>query len=66
MVENNESLSLKKKLCLKYGVDEKKIGRLVNKIIILEKRNLNTNAYSSSEMIEKITEMIKEEEKKCF
>ncbi len=54
------------KICEEYKVDKKSIGRLVNKILMLEKRNLNTNRYTQSEVIDEIAKMIKEEVNKCY
>lgn len=54
------------KICNQYNVDKKSMGRLVNKIIMLEKRNLNTNRYTQTEIVDQIANMIKEEVNKCY
>ena len=46
-------------------IDEKKVARLLRKIIILEKTNLNTKRFNNTEIIQKIKKMI-EEEVKCY
>lgn len=53
-------------ICNQYNVDKKSMGRLVSKIIMLEKRNLNTNRYTQTEIIDQIANMIKEEVNKCY
>jgi hypothetical protein len=42
-------------------IDEKAIKRLMRKIILLEKRNLQTKEYSSGQIVKKIQHMIQEE-----
>lgn len=59
-------MKMLQKICDQYNVDKKSMGRLVSKIIILEKRNLNTNRFTQTEIIDEIANMIKEEVNKCY
>ncbi len=54
-MENNNSTEL----------DQKKIKRLLKKIVIAEKTNLKTKQYSYGPMVNKIKKMI-EEEVECY
>lgn len=46
-------------------IDESKVKRILNKIIMTEKMNQRTKQYSTEQMIKKIKDMI-EEEVKCY
>jgi hypothetical protein len=46
-------------------LDQKKIKRLLKKIVIAEKTNLKTKQYSYGPMVNKIKKMI-EEEVECY
>ncbi len=46
-------------------VDVEKAKKLINKVIVKEKRNLSTNELGSGQMVEKIKKMI-EEEVECY
>ena len=46
-------------------VDEKKAQRLLQKLIMMEKKNIMSKQFGDSEMVKKIKKMI-EEEVECF
>ncbi len=46
-------------------IDEKKAKRLLQKLVLMEKRNLVTRQDSDPKMVEKIKKMI-EEEVECY
>lgn len=48
-----------------FSIDQKKLKRMMSRIILLEKQNVKTKSCSDTEMITKIQKII-EEEVKCF
>jgi hypothetical protein len=46
-------------------IDEKKIERLLKKLIIMEKQNIRSKQFNDAEMVKKIKKSI-EEEVECF
>lgn len=46
-------------------IDEKKVERMLRKIIIMEKQNIKTKQFNDSEMVKKIKKII-EEEVECY
>jgi len=46
-------------------IDEKKAKRLLQKLILMEKKNLMSKQFGESEMVKKIKKMI-EEEVECY
>ena len=48
------------------GIDNKKVLRIINKILELEKDNLKTKKYNNDEMVNEIKKIIEEEVNKCY
>lgn len=46
-------------------VDEKKVEKLLKRLIVMEKQNLRTKQFNNTEMVKKIKKMI-EEEVECY
>lgn len=46
-------------------IDEEKAGRLLKKLIIMEKQNIRTKQFNDAEMVKKIKKII-EEEAECY
>ena len=49
----------------KIKIDEKVVDRLLKKIILLEKRNIQTKEYGYGPIVKRIKELI-EEEVECY
>lgn len=47
------------------NVNEKSVTRLINKIVLLERNNLNTRKRNDSQMVKEIKKLIEEEVQCC-